>query len=1111
MKKSLGILFRSGVWIGTAVILLVCLLFARLLFAPIDLGFARDRLAAAGESFLPGWQINFSEPRIGWDWRAVRPWISIRDLRLIDRRDRMAVFVPRANVGVSFSSLLGEPGISTVELDSPQILVTDLAGFSDATTGSSFADLIGDGGVPKPEIFRPITEAFSRFTARMMEQAPGLENVRISSAMVEIARGGDFVNARLALPRMELSTQGDLLLLDALSDIQLGNRPIQLRLRGTAEPEVGELDVSLTFSEFRTSDLELQAEVPEVIGYFDIPVTVELDLELASNIGLRGARFGLTLDQGELSHPVRYPNAAPVNFGTISGYYVPAEEMISVDTILLQAGEREIAGRGVIQWMPGKDNPAVKMVVQTDEATIEDVKLYWPIATYPDGEPRGARRWVDENMISGTVRNVNFAVDWSPETGGAFDNGSAFKLTFDVRNTDTRYLRDMPAIENANGRGVLTREEFSIFLRNGFVHGMPIDGSTAFMHDIHKRGEGIGRFDIRLHGPVRDIMHVISHDPLNVPERMNFDPARLDGTARVRATVEVPLIKNAPKEDVTYSVHAELLNTRVENLLGGEGLKEGDLTLTLDSDRLSLQGEGRLNGVPVDLYWRENFKAGREDAAAETTEIVLAGNLDETDIAAFGVDISDFLDGKVTGEATFLGRNFTFSRGYFSADATGAVLKVPQLAWAKPADAPAAVNGTLVFFEGRTSLAPLVVTGEGIDLAATFNWGSREAGGFDGDFTIRELGRNRLAGTVEQSASGNTDVRIVAERFDAGAFLAELDDAPQPDEPGAIPTASQAEKAGATRLDITADQMLLLNGESLGNVALNTRFDEGEPKELAFSGSVWGTEQKMQMSIASAGEGDGFGRPISISSPDGGQLLRGLGLFAHLRNGMLEMSGQTSGWGQDLRIEGMAKIDDSLLVAKKNLGPAVEEGVVSGLEDFLSDGPVELEKIEVPFKFDDGLLDVTSLQANGPTLGMTMGGQISAREDKINVNGVFVPAYGINALLGKIPLLGTLLTGGEGKGVFGVTYRVKGQLAEPDFTINPVSGLAPGFLRLLFEGKRGKISEVETPQTPENPEDPDPGEGKADAPPGDGEGSGEAPDASGPDASEDGPAPQTQP
>lgn len=1074
MKKTLGFMGRTGVWLATATVLLACLLFARLLFAPIDLGIAREELIEQAEGFLPGWQIEFDQTEVGWDWRSVRPWISITNLRLTDRANRMTARVPRARVGVTFSSILGDVGLSSVELEAPNVLVTDLAGFSDATGTGAFADLFGESGFPKPAVFRPVTEAFSRFARRLMDQAPDLDSIVLTSSVVEIVRGEEFQNARFAVPRLELASEADTLSLAALADVVLGNRPVQLQLQGEAEPDVGELTVSVAFSQMKPSDLSFQATMPEVVTYLDFPVTLGLDFQLASNVGLRSARFHVGIDEGLVSHPIRFPEPAPINFGAIDGYYVASEDMIVVEGLAVQAGEREITGSGVLQWFEDADEPSVKFLLETKAATIAEVKRYWPIATYPDGSPRGARVWVDDNMIKGLAHDVSFHVDWSPRDGGAFAKGSAFQLDFDFTGIDTKYLRDMPPIEGAVGSGRLTHEEFDIQLQGGAVLGMPVSGSTAHMADIHHPGEGVGRFDIKLSGAVPKIMDLISYDPLNVPQKIDFDPARLNGTADVKVTVTLPLVKGVPKEDVIYSVDAQLRDTSVADLLGGEGLRDGSMMLQLDGDRLSLAGDGRLNGVPMSLYWREDFAAGRASNEADTTEVVLVGEFDENDIQAFGVDISDFLDGKVVGEATFIGRNFKFNRGYFTADATDAVMKASQLGWQKPASSPAMVTGTLVFRDEGTSLAPLVVQGEDVDLVASFDWGSRESGMMDGDFTIRKMGRHELAGTVVQRANAPTQVNIVATAFDAGVFLESLDDGPQ--EPKAASAPAMESEGGDSDIQLLADRLLLLNGEALEKASLKTRFRSGEPKELSFSGFVPGTEKQVTMTVSESN--DLAGQAITLTSPDAGHILRGLGLFAHLRDGELKMSGMTSGWGERLHMKGEAKVRDALMVSKENLGPSVKEGVVSGLNDYLSDGPLKLDKIDVPFDYTDSILDLSGLKANGPTMGMTMEGQISAREDKINVNGVFVPAYGLNSLLGKIPILGTLLTGGEGKGVFGVSYRVKGQLENPEFTINPVSGIAPGFLRLLFEGRKGKISDVETPAAPEGEAQPAGGTGE---------------------------------
>ncbi len=56
----------------------------------------------------------------------------------------------------------------------------------------------------------------------------------------------------------------------------------------------------------------------------------------------------------------------------------------------------------------------------------------------------------------------------------------------------------------------------------------------------------------------------------------------------------------------------------------------------------------------------------------------------------------------------------------------------------------------------------------------------------------------------------------------------------------------------------------------------------------------------------------------------------------------------------------------------------------------------------------------------------------------------------INSALGKFPILGEILTGGEGQGVFGMNFALRGTMADPQLVVNPVSALAPGIFRHIF-------------------------------------------------------------
>ena len=59
---------------------------------------------------------------------------------------------------------------------------------------------------------------------------------------------------------------------------------------------------------------------------------------------------------------------------------------------------------------------------------------------------------------------------------------------------------------------------------------------------------------------------------------------------------------------------------------------------------------------------------------------------------------------------------------------------------------------------------------------------------------------------------------------------------------------------------------------------------------------------------------------------------------------------------------------------------------------------------------------------------------------------------------------GGIFTGGEGEGLFAVTYRMTGELDDPNVDVNVLAALAPGFLRALFSGSGSRGDAADQPR-----------------------------------------------
>lgn len=129
--------------------------------------------------------------------------------------------------------------------------------------------------------------------------------------------------------------------------------------------------------------------------------------------------------------------------------------------------------------------------------------------------------------------------------------------------------------------------------------------------------------------------------------------------------------------------------------------------------------------------------------------------------------------------------------------------------------------------------------------------------------------------------------------------------------------------------------------------------------------------------------------------------------------------------------------------------------------------PLQFDRMVVPFSVGGNQFHLHDAAINGPVLGATLRGRIDFAHETIALSGTYVPLYGFNSVLGVVPLLGDLLKGRENEGVFGITYAVQGKTSNPDVVVNPVSMLAPGFLRQIFEFDQAPAQQSPQKQPPQ--------------------------------------------
>ena len=120
--------------------------------------------------------------------------------------------------------------------------------------------------------------------------------------------------------------------------------------------------------------------------------------------------------------------------------------------------------------------------------------------------------------------------------------------------------------------------------------------------------------------------------------------------------------------------------------------------------------------------------------------------------------------------------------------------------------------------------------------------------------------------------------------------------------------------------------------------------------------------------------------------------------------------------------------------------------------------------LRAEFTRQNGQLTIRDGVVKGPTIGATIEGSIDYLGNQVRMSGTFVPMYGLNNMFGQIPIVGLFLGGGSNEGLIGVTYEVVGTPGQPVLRVNPISAMAPGVLRKIFEFNTGKQNnQIELP------------------------------------------------
>ena len=656
----------------------------------------------------------------------------------------------------------------------------------------------------------------------------------------------------------------------------------------------------------------------------------------------------------------------------------------------------------------------------------EALKKLWPTFVAPK-----VRDWFNEHLTSGNVERLTVAVNAPFETLKASgpplpDDG----LTIDAFATNCliRPVVGLPALHDADLTVRIVGRNAQIILGKAvadLASGRKLVMSSGLFEvpDTAPR-QPPARVRFKLDGPVPAAAELLQMDRLRDASGAPFDPATTRGNMSALVALAMPLKPDLPPGSTNYAITVDALNFSADRLIMGQKVESPDLKISANNQGFVLKGDVRIGGAPASLEYRKL----RGD---DTADIHIQGMLDDSVRNNLGLDPTGTISGGIPIDVS--GRIGTSAErdGRFAvrADLTSTQIDGFLPGWVKPAGKPARATFTVLTKPQSTRIEDLLIEGAGggvkgvvdLDGSGEVQSANFPSYGFsDGD---------RASLKIDRLSDGSLRAVMRGDAYDGRGFLKTM----------AAPPRTAAKRPPAdVDLDMKLGAVLGHNGEALRSVELKMSRRNGEIRSL-------GLMAKLGRNGVLTGElrgRAGARQVVQFESSDAGALFRFSDVYSRMNGGQITtvMDAPTSANPVQLgtvSVRNFAVHDESQLErAAGNQAPRNNNMAFSGLK--------------VDFTRSPGRIALRDGVVRGPVLGGTIDGIIDYADDEVHLRGTLIPLYGANNLLGQLPIVGLFL-GGEKEGLVGVTYEVVGKPAGPVLHVNPLSALAPGLLRKVFE------------------------------------------------------------
>jgi hypothetical protein len=819
----------------------------------------------------------------------------------------------------------------------------------------------------------------------------------------------------------------------------------------------GQFDIDMTGMDFRVQD-DLLPIASSIIRIDWDPVAARFTMaEAGFRIGDTSAKasgvFAMGLDENwgptvgvsmtmhDVSIDSNGPPEVPFKTMTFKGWSAPLYGAMGIESFVAEKPGARLAATGRVDMV--RDGMGINMEIGGEGITADDLKRLWPY--FMAGE---SRDWFVNNIPTGKIisstMKYNFPVGTLAMGGEEQGPLPPNSMSIDMLAEDVA-IAPMPGMDpiKLEGQTRLTLRDADLMIEaTGANYPTPSGdislADAAFtMTGGDTPGQSVIEFSGDISGGIPALIALAKEQQPDVIAAANL-PLDLDALAGSLSLGVVATIMLDDKNEMTefgYAINGTVRDFGSTAPIEAHTITGGQLTISASQDGYRIAGQAQVDGLDADVVV--------QGAGTTPPELLLSSTLNVADLKSMGFDVSEFLSGKVK----FVARPMPDGSIQMAVDIADAGLTIKDLGITKEPGTPGQLNAAIRQDGTLTDLSQVTLSFGTVDLEGSMKYDS-EKGLQSAEFTRFALSEGDSAQVSLAPIDNGYQLTLRGEQLDLKPMLNRFF---KLGEGTGGPQASAFTQTIV--LDAQLDRALGSYATTAYGIDLQLRL-KGTDMQRATLQASFGGERSISVTTNQVPEG----RTMSVAFNDLGTLLRFIGVYPNLEGGAGTL---VMRYDNEQKADfGTFALQNFAIVNEENVADIVgnhresQQMIAANNKLAFSAGEVEFIRRKDRVEIVDGLV-------SGVQVGGTLKGFIYTDAKQYDLTGTYIPMFGFSRAIQKVPLLGLLIAGEEGDGVFGVTFAVRGPLEEPKFQANPLSFLALGPFRRIFEYRARELPRTE--------------------------------------------------